>query len=259
MDEARFARERAQALSAAEAVAERSRRLMVRELERQGIADQAVLAAMGAVPRHLFVDPALRARAYAFQTLPIGFGQTISHPFTVARMTSLLGLSRGMRVLEVGTGSGYQAAVLACLGCRVYTVERLPGLYRRAAAVLSGLGLDVDASPPAGAPAFPQPGPLVGFRPGRVCMRLGDGTLGMAGGITGDLRFDRIIVTAGGPQVPAPLAGQLDEKGIMLIPVGGRPREQRLRLCRKEGGVLRGQDLGPAVFVDLVGNHGWQP
>ena len=255
MDEARFAREGAQALSAAEAVAERSRRLMVRELERQGIADQAVLAAMGAVPRHLFVDPALRARAYAFQTLPIGFGQTISHPFTVARMTSLLGLSRGMRVLEVGTGSGYQAAVLACLGCRVYTVERLPGLYQRAAAVLSALGLDVDASPPAGAPAFPQPGPLAGFRPGKVCMRLGDGTLGMAGG----LRFDRIIVTAGGPQVPAPLAGQLDEKGIMLIPVGGRPREQRLKRYCKERGALRGQDLGPAVFVDLVGNHGWQP
>ena len=144
MDEARFERGGAQALSAAEAVAERSRRLMVRELARQGIADQAVLAAMGAVPRHRFVDPALRARAYAFQTLPIGFGQTISHPFTVARMTSLLGVSRGMRVLEVGTGSGYQTAVLACLGCRVYTVERLPGLYRRAAAVLSELGIDVD-------------------------------------------------------------------------------------------------------------------
>ena len=255
MDEARFERGGAQALSAAEAVAERSRRLMVRELARQGIADPAVLAAMGAVPRHRFVDPALRARAYAFQTLPIGFGQTISHPFTVARMTSLLGVSRGMRVLEVGTGSGYQTAVLACLGGRVYTVERLPGLYRRAAAVLSELGIDVDASPPAGAPAFPQPGPLAALRPGRVCMRLGDGTLGLAGGLC----FDRIIVTAGGPQIPAPLAGQLDEKGIMLIPVGGRPREQRLKRCWKERGALRGQDLGPAVFVDLVGNHGWQP
>lgn len=201
---------------------------MVDELARRGVRDPRVLEAMGSVPRHLFVDEALAFRAYEIGTLPLGLGQTISSPLTVARMTELLCVSPGMRVLEVGTGSGYQAAVLARLGCDVYTTERLPQLYRRTRALLADIGVT------------------------RVHMILADGTLGFPR----TAPYDRVIVTAGGPQVPRPLLDQLDENGIMLIPVGD-PHSQRLVRVVRTGGGFAEEDCGPAAFVDLVGNHGW--
>ena len=207
----------------------RLRQRMTEALTRQGLGDAAVLAAMAEVPRHLFADEALTARAYDLATLPIGKGQTMSNPCTVARMTTLLQLSPGMTVLEIGTGSGYQAAVLATMGCRVYTAERLPELYERTRDLLRRLGY-TDIVP-----------------------MLGDGTLGcpkMA-------PFARIIVTASGPAIPGPLIEQLDEGGIMVIPVG-ESGSQRLKRVFKKAGRLYEQDCGPAAFVDLVGDHGWQ-
>ena len=201
---------------------------MVEELARQGIADAAVLAAMAEVPRHLFVDEALTGRAYDSGTLPIGRGQTISSPFTVAKMTSLLQVEPGMRVLEIGTGSGYQAAVLTRLGCLVESVERLPELHEKATALLHSLG-------------------CTGVR-----TWLADGTLGLPALAP----FARIIVTAGGPAVPHPLLEQLDENGIMLIPVGNSKNQRLTRVFRRAGSLYE-QDCGPAVFVDLVGSHGW--
>lgn len=207
----------------------RLRLRMVRELAARGITDGRVLDAMSRVPRHLFVPEGLRSRAYEDCPLPIGYGQTISQPSTVALMSQMLETSPGMRVLEVGTGSGYQAAVLAAMGCTVYTVERLKELYQSARALLQQLNLRA------------------------IHMQRSDGTLGMPAAAP----FDRIIVTAGGPQIPRPLLEQLAVDGIMLIPVGARPRTQRLMRIMRRQGRLCSEDLGSAVFVDLVGDHGW--
>ena len=177
----------------------RLRLRMVRELAARGITDGRVLDAMSRVPRHLFVPEGLRSRAYEDCPLPIG------------------------------TGSGYQAAVLAAMGCTVYTVERLKELYQSARALLQQLDLRA------------------------IHMQRSDGTLGMPAAAP----FDRIIVTAGGPQIPRPLLEQLAVDGIMLIPVGARPRTQRLMRIMRRQGRLCSEDLGPAVFVDLVGDHGW--
>ena len=207
----------------------RLRLRMVRELAARGITDGRVLDAMSRVPRHLFVPEGLRSRAYEDCPLPIGYGQTISQPSTVALMSQMLETSPGMRVLEVGTGSGYQAAVLAAMGCTVYTVERLKELYQSARALLQQLDLRA------------------------IHMQRSDGTLGMPAAAP----FDRIIVTAGGPQIPRPLLEQLAVDGIMLIPVGARPRTQRLMRIMRRQGRLCSEDLGPAVFVDLMDDHGW--
>lgn len=207
----------------------RLRERMVRELALKGIQDAAVLQALRAVPRHLFVPEALRSQAYEDTALPIGQGQTISQPYTVALMTSMLEVQAGMRVLEIGTGSGYQAAVLDAMRCRVFSIERLPELFEKTRRVLQAMGIR------------------------SVHLMRGDGTMGMSAAAP----FDRIIVTAGGPEVPAPLVAQLDNNGIMLIPVGEKKRTQRLLRIRKENGRVFQEDLGNAVFVDLVGNHGW--
>jgi protein-L-isoaspartate(D-aspartate) O-methyltransferase len=208
----------------------RLRLRMVREqIEARGINDPAVLGAMAAVPRHLFVQEALRAQAYEDTPLPIGYGQTISQPYIVARMSQLLEVERGMRVLEIGTGSGYQAAVLCAMGCTVFTVERMRELYLNTSSLLRQMGLR------------------------GIHMQRRDGTLGMPEAAP----FERIIVTAGGPEVPRPLVDQLEEGGILLIPVGEKPRTQRLLRVRKEQGRTSTEDLGPVVFVDLVGDHGW--
>ena len=196
----------------------RLRLRMVRELAARGITDGRVLDAMSRVPRHLFVPEGLRSRAYEDCPLPIGYGQTISQPSTVALMSQML-----------ETGSGYQAAVLAAMGCTVYTVERLKELYQSARALLQQLDLRA------------------------IHMQRSDGTLGMPAAAP----FDRIIVTAGGPQIPRPLLEQLAVDGIMLSPVGARPRTQRLMRIMRRQGRLCSEDLGPAVFVDLVGDHGW--
>lgn len=207
----------------------RSRQRMVRELRRSGITDEAVLQAMADVPRHLFVEEALRAQAYEDIRLPIGYGQTISQPSTVALMTQCLEARPGMRVLEIGTGSGYQAAVLAVMGCRVYSIERIAGLYRATRNLLRQLSLRA------------------------IHMVQGDGTLGLPAAAP----FERIIVTAGGPEIPRPLVRQLADGGILLIPVGDKPRTQRLLRVERRAGRVLTDNLGPAHFVDLVGSHGW--
>ncbi|MCK9239156.1 protein-L-isoaspartate(D-aspartate) O-methyltransferase [Desulfocurvus sp.] len=208
----------------------RSRERMVREqIEARGVRDPRVLAAMRRVPRHLFVDEALHGQAYADHPVPIGFGQTISQPYIVALMTWYLELEPGMSVLEIGTGSGYQAAVLAEAGARVWTVERIPELHAAARDRLARLG-----------------------HSGVRC-KLDDGTLGWpeAG------PFDRILVTAGGPDVPLPLLDQLADPGILLIPVGASRRDQRLVMVRRQDGRTLREDKGGVLFVDLVGRHGW--
>lgn len=208
----------------------RSRLRMVKEqIEARGIRDARVLAAMRAVPRHLFVQEALAAHAYEDTSLPIGYGQTISQPFMVARMSQLLETEQGMRVLEVGSGCGYQMAVLAAMGCVVYGIERVREIYQTTLARLRRM------------------------RVPRVHLLKGDGTLGLPPAAP----FDRIVVSAGGPEVPPPLIAQLDNGGLLLIPVGSTQRQQRLLRLRKQNGKIYSEDLGMAVFVDLIGNHGW--
>ena len=204
-------------------------RMVHEQLERQGISDAQVLDAMSRVPRHCFVPEALWVSAYSAFPLSIGHGQTISQPYVVAFMSEQLHTSPGMRVLEIGTGSGYQAAVLAAMGVKVFSIERVPALHNAARERLRNLGVE------------------------GVTLRLADGTLGWPE----EAPFDRIIVTAGGPGIPPPLLRQLANPGIMLIPVGDAPHEQRLvRVVRKEG-RLSANSLGSVNFVNLVGSHGW--
>ncbi|MCC8193945.1 MAG: protein-L-isoaspartate(D-aspartate) O-methyltransferase [Deltaproteobacteria bacterium] len=207
-----------------------SRERMVREqIAARGIRDAAVLRAMSTVPRHLFVEEALVSQAYGDYPLPIGYGQTISQPYVVALMSELLEAQKGMRILEIGTGSGYQAAVLDAMGLDVYTVERLRELYFKASSLFMRLR-------------------LLSIR-----MKLDDGTLGWpeAG------PYDRIIVTAGGPEVPEPLLEQLADPGILVIPVGAERTSQRLVQVCKQGGKVTMDTRNSVAFVDLVGKHGW--
>lgn len=207
-----------------------SRDRMVREqLVPRGIHDENVLAAMGAVPRHMFVAEALYAKAYEDYPLPIGFGQTISQPYVVARMSQLLEASPGMRVLEIGTGSGYQAAVLDAMGLDVHSVERIRELHFRTSRFLWANGFK-------------------GIR-----LKLADGTLGWPEAAP----FDRILVTAGGPELPAPLLAQLADPGILVMPLGENKGSQHLALVRKENGKLFRERKDSVDFVDLVGKHGW--
>jgi len=208
----------------------RSRERMVREqIEARGVSSPAVLAAMAKVPRHHFVQEALHAQAYADNPVPIGHGQTISQPYIVALMSQMLEISPGMRVLEIGTGSGYQAAVLAELGAEVYTVERIKELHLEARKRLTRM------------------------RYASIRLKLDDGTMGWPE----QAPFDRIIVTAGGPYVPQPLLDQLGDPGLLIMPVGRSRRDQDLVLMRREGGELSEERRGGVVFVDLVGAHGW--
>lgn len=208
----------------------RNRARMVKEhVAGKGVKDRAVLRAMSVVPRHLFVEEALQSQAYGENSVPIGYGQTLSQPYVVALMSSLLDVRPGMRVLEIGTGSGYQAAVLDAMGAEVYTVERIKQLYHTARKRLLDL------------------------RCFRVRTKLDDGTMGWPE----QGPFDRIIVTAGGPKVPVPLIRQLAEPGVMLIPVGTERRSQTLLCIRRRDGKVYKQDMGPCGFVDLVGEFGW--
>ena len=202
---------------------------MVEEVAGRGVTDARVLAAMRKVPRHRFVDEALRDRAYGDYPLPIGEGQTISQPFIVGRMTELLRLSGREKMLEVGTGSGYQAAVLGQCAARVCTVERLPRLAARARQTLEELGYS------------------------NVWGRTANGTFGWPD----EAPFDRILVAAGGPAVPPPLFEQLAEGGLMVMPVGG-PDTQRLQLIEKVRGEMRVTDDSGCVFVPLIGKYAWQ-
>lgn len=209
--------------------AERLRRLMVAEqLQARGIRDPRVLRAMLRVPRHRFVPPELAASAYEDGPLPIGQGQTISQPYMVALMTQCLELTGTERVLEVGTGSGYQSAVLAELCRWVYTVERIPELAARAERTLRELGYH------------------------NVSVRVGDGTLGWPE----EAPFEGILVTAGAPEAPPALLEQLAEGGRLVIPVGTRYSQTLQRITRR-GGRLEVEEFGPCVFVPLVGRQGW--
>lgn len=205
-------------------------RMVKQQLETRGITDPAVLAAMRSVPRHLFVQEALRAQAYEDHPLPIGHGQTISQPFIVALMSQIIEPQPGLRVLEIGTGSGYQAAVLAEMGLDVYTVERIRELHAAARDLLRTLK----------------------YR--KVRLKLDDGTLGWPEAAP----YDRILVTAGGPEVPLPLIEQLADPGILVIPVGTSKRMQELVVVRKQGGRVVRESKGGVAFVDLVGTHGWR-
>ena len=191
----------------------------------RGVSDPAVLAAMRAVPRHLFVPQEYLDQAYADHPLPIGYGQTISQPFIVAWMTELLELEPDDRVLEVGTGSGYQAAVLAEIVDQVYTIEIIPELAASAAARLQALGYD------------------------NVVVTQGDGYFGWEA----HAPYDAIIVTAAPDHLPQPLVGQLKEGGYIVIPIGPRGGFQSLWRFSKVGGELKAENLGGVRFVPLTG------
>ncbi len=210
---------------------ERQREDMVRQqIEARGITDPAVLAAMRKVPRHLFVSEALRDQAYGDYPLPIGEQQTISQPYIVAEMTQALALFPEDRVLEIGTGSGYQAAVLAEIAFRVYTIERIYPLYTRARKLFDQL------------------------RYHNIVMRYGDGTAGWAE----EAPFDAIIVTAGAPRIPRVLVDQLAMGGRLVLPVGDQYTQDLIKVYRDENG-LHQANLGGCRFVKLVGEHGWKP
>jgi protein-L-isoaspartate(D-aspartate) O-methyltransferase len=199
------------------------------QLVERGIADARVIAAMMKVERHRFVEEALWVRAYEDRALPIGLRQTISQPFMVGLMTQSLELKGGERVLEVGTGSGYQTAVLAELAASVFSIERISSLAVAAREVLDTLGYH------------------------NVAVRVADGTLGWAE----QAPFDAILVTAGSPQVPRPLLAQMREGGRLVFPVGEEELQTLVRI-RKEDGRLREEYFGDCRFVKLVGRYGWE-
>ncbi len=207
----------------------RQRKLMLEtQLEAKGIRDGRVLRAMERVPRHKFVEEALAIRAYGDHPLPIGEGQTISQPYMVALMTEKLNLTGNERVLEIGTGSGYQTAILAELAAEVYSVERIPSLASRAQELLDELGYE------------------------NIHFKVDDGSLGWPEAAP----YDGILVTAGAPEVPEPLVQQLLEGGAMAIPVGSQT-SQELQIIRKRGGKLIKTSSCLCTFVSLQGNCGW--
>ncbi len=203
--------------------------MVKKQLIPRGISDQRVIDAMLRVPRHLFVSESMIDSAYDDMALPIGEGQTISQPYMVAIMTELLELKGPEKVLEIGCGSGYQAAILAELSREVFSVERIGILADRASARLRSTGY------------------------ANVRIRTDDGTLGWPE----EAPFDRIIITAAAPSVPEPLLEQLADNGIILLPVGDRFSQQLLKI-RKTGDRTIEEYHTPCVFVPLIGKHGWQ-
>lgn len=207
----------------------RRRQMVERQLVPRGIGDPRVLESMGRIPRHRFVEEALQAKAYSDNALPIGSKQTISQPYIVALMTELLKVGSDDKVLEVGTGSGYQTAVLASLAPEVFSIERLRALSSRARTTLRDLGFE------------------------NIRLRVGDGTAGwpeMA-------PFTRILVAAGAPAVPAPLLAQLEPRGRMVIPVGDE-RQQVMKVIARGPAGWREEEYDPCVFVKLIGRDGWR-
>lgn len=206
------------------------RERLMEQLRAQGIGDLAVLRAIGETPRHLFVPEALRPRAYEDTALPIGHGQTISQPSTQARYVTTLGLSGRERVLEIGTGSGYQAALLSHLAAQVFTVERFADLARTARAALDAAGI------------------------GNVTVLVGDGSLGWRPYAP----YDAILVAAAGPDVPGPLVEQLVDGGSLIMPLTGPSGQELVRVTRRGTGTVMDR-LGDARFVPLIGRHGFPP
>jgi protein-L-isoaspartate(D-aspartate) O-methyltransferase len=204
------------------------RRALINRMQERGIRDLNVLRAFDLVPRHLFVPQAVGHRAYEDSPLPIGFGQTASQPSLQALYMQLLQIDRDDKVLEIGTGSGFQTAVLAQLADRVYSVERIRELATRAREVL-----DV-------------------MRISNVAILVGDGTIGWSRYAP----YDAILVAAGGPEIPQPLLDQLADGGRMLVPVGTR-EAQRLVLVHRRGNAFHYDDVAECTFVPLLGRFGW--
>jgi len=204
------------------------RRRLVELLREGGITDLAVLRAIDMTPRHLFVPAAIRHRAYEDSALPIGSGQTISQPSVHARYLAELGLKGQEKVLEIGTGSGYQTVLLSHLAAQVFSVERVRELLDRARESIRNVGAR------------------------NVSLLLGDGTYGWREYAP----YDAILVSAGSPDVPEPLVDQLAEGGRILVPIGDRG-EQRLVVATKRGKTMERRDIGPVRFVPLLGTYGW--
>lgn len=204
------------------------RNKLVKKLKEKGIKDEGVLAAIGKVPRHVFFDEALLGHAYQDKAFPIGEGQTISQPYTVAFQTEKLEVKPGDKVLEIGTGSGYQASVLLELGAKVYTIEYNRKLYEHTKEFL----------------------PKLGYKP---YFFFGDGSKG----IPAKAPFNKIIVTAGAPVIPTALTDQLAEGGILIIPVGDREKQAMIRIRKKDGKLLK-EEYADFAFVPLLGEQGWK-
>ncbi|MAT40387.1 MAG: protein-L-isoaspartate O-methyltransferase [Ectothiorhodospiraceae bacterium] len=204
------------------------REALVETLVAKGIKDEGVLAAIYSVPRHTFVDPIFERRAYEDSALPIDCQQTISQPYTVAKMTELLQVKKYDKVLEVGTGSGYQACILAEMGARVFTIERHLDLLNRARKMFDKLGYN-------------------------IASRTGDGTVGWSEYAP----YDGIIVTAGAPEVPQSLVKQLADGGRLVIPTGSQ-QSQSLVIVTRKGSEFGYSEIGGFKFVPLVGKEGWQ-
>jgi protein-L-isoaspartate(D-aspartate) O-methyltransferase len=201
---------------------------LVETLREKGIRDLSVLRAFEMTPRHAFVPTGLRHRAYEDAPLPIGNGQTISQPWVHARYLELLHLTGKERVLEIGTGSGYQTVLLAHLVAQVFSIERIPALMQQARENIQRAGVK------------------------NVSVLLGDGTIGWREYAP----YDAILVSAGAPSIPRPLLDQLAEGGRLLIPVGDR-EEQKLIVAERKNGQIEIQDIAPVRFVPLLGSHGW--
>lgn len=201
---------------------------LMQALRDRGITDERTLAAIAVIPREQFISSAMRTRAYEDSALPIDNGQTISQPFTVAFMTQALALKGGEKVLEIGTGSGYQAAVLAHLGATVFTVERHETLSKQAQVLLRALGYT-------------------------VTHRTGDGTIGW----NQYAPFNGILITAGAPDVPETLARQLTIGGKLIVPVGTEAEQTLYRVTRNAPEDWSVENLGPFKFVPLIGREGW--
>jgi protein-L-isoaspartate(D-aspartate) O-methyltransferase len=204
-------------------------RMVEYQIAGRGVQDQRVLDAMREIPRHLFIPQEYRESAYQDRPLPIGKGQTISQPYIVAVMTELLGIRPGDSVLEVGTGSGYQAAILARLAGVVVTIERLPEIAETAGNILRSLAIS------------------------NVKIIVGDGTEGYVP----DAPYNGIIVTAATPDIPSPLVEQLADGGRLVAPVGSRDLQQLIRLTRNGDQITR-ESYGGVVFVPLLGRYGWR-
>lgn len=209
---------------------EERERMIADQLLRRGIQDPRVMEAFRRVPRHRFVPADRQSEAYGDYPISVGEGQTISQPYIVALTLQLLRLEPGMKVLEIGTGSGYQTALLARLGARVYSMERVASLAETACARLEELKVD------------------------SITIRIGDGSLGWPE----EAPFDAIVVSAAAPALPVRLVEQLKEGGRMAVPIGG-PFEQTLTLVEKRRGEITSQLICSCVFVPLVGQGGWEP
>jgi protein-L-isoaspartate(D-aspartate) O-methyltransferase len=206
------------------------RRMVDQQIAARGITDQRVLDALLKVPRHLFVEAGLQAHAYSDASLPIGEKQTISQPYMVAAMTAALELTGTERILEIGTGSGYQSAILSLLANRIYSIERISSLAGRARRLLDQLGMS------------------------NVNVKVGDGTIGWKD----QAPFDGILVAAGAPDVPLEYLEQLEIGGKLVLPVGDQDQQVLLRIIKLENGSFKREQLMGCRFVPLIGAQGWR-